>query len=289
MERRKQLLSLAVVGLLFLSGCSIPFTQSQTTPTNVENESDISYPYGWNNQGVTANITGDENPLLQESSLTIEFNRTISLAPNGTTDYTVEQNTSQIHRVSGAQQQWLITERQQDVETEYYYTSEQEYQRTAVLYENGSVQSQTVSQSPRQFDRYLAYQLSGSEMFALGTEYETVEVVTRNNTDFLRYTATGTEPLASNSPAYQLGTNSNLDGYSSTLLANKETGEIKSLTATVNGNRGNEEFKATFSFTYQNQSATTVPQPTWVTEILNQGEPSNELTNASNTSNQNNT
>lgn len=270
MTSRVHYASIAVAVLVLLAGCSVPFTGTDepTTPTP-DPDADLNYPYGWDADGISTDVTREDNPLLRESSVTVQFERQISLADSEDDDFEVQSRTVQTHRVSGAQERWQIDVQRRDVVSEYYYEDSKEYSRTAVLYDNDSVQSETFDVSSRDFDKPNAYQIYGAEMLALGTTYEDASIETRNGTEVVVYKATGVDTVASNSPVYEIGQNANVTQYSSTLIVNADTGHIKSISVNVEGSRGDELFKASFYFEYSNIGDTTVTEPDWVSQVEN--------------------
>lgn len=260
---------LGVLLLVGLAGCSgIPFVGGGGggSPDNSTTTTGIDYPYGWNESGIENHATHENNALLTANSLTFTFSRTVALADRPQGEFANQSDMTQTHRVDGVQEQWYITAEQRDVVSEYYYNGSTEFSRTAVLNENGSVQSETFSSTTREFNKTDAYQVEGAELLIRTTNYSQPEVTTYRGQEVIQYSAEGTERVKDGSPLYQLGTGNELTEFSSQLFVNKENGRILHLDVSVLGQRDDETFKAELSFDYSNFGNTTIEEPSWFDE-----------------------
>lgn len=279
---RKHLASLLVLLMVALAGCSaLPFVgDEKTTPTPEPNNDSIDYPYGWNDSGLQRFATGEDNALMQENSLTVTFNRTIKLANSQDGTFQTEAETIQIHRVNAVQEQWYITSKQvqENVRQEYFYVDNTEYSQTTLLTQNNTVDAQSYDSSRRSFNKQEAFQISGPEVLVLGVDYNQPEVTTYNGKEVLHYQATGLDKVANNSPIYTIGDTSNVSDFESDLYVGKEDGQILYIETRIFGERGDDAFRATLSFKYENLSSTTIEEPEWVQTARNETG-ANESTN----------
>jgi len=277
MVNRKHIATLLLVLTVALAGCStIPFLDNgqPETPTNntSSNNSSIEYPYGWNESGLQEFATQEDSLLLQESSLTITFERTIELKTASSNEFNVETKTVQTHKVDAVQERWNITSEQpnENILQQYYFSDNTEYSRTVLRNESGGIESKSYDSALRSFTKQTAYQISGGEVLILGVDFNSPTVTTYNGNEALHYEVNDLDKVANNSPIYSIGEATNLTSVESDLYVDKQTGNILSIETTAVGTRANDEFRATLVFQYSNFSNTTVHEPGWVDTARNE-------------------